>query len=152
MQNRERQEDVERDKVGIMKRVALIISMLVATATMAFAQAGSTKRVATKEGPQMTFVGAMSHDFGDFVVGGDKKTYAFEFVNDGTAPVVIVRVASSCKCISVKYPRRPIPPQGKGAIEVTYDPKEEGVFNKGVHINSNIEGGVLTLFVKGVVK
>ena len=132
-----------------MKRIiALIITLFMVSATTVSAQSDAT----TKSGPQMTFTGAMSHDFGEFVRGGESRSHTFEFVNDGTAPLVVVKASSSCRCISVQYPRRPVLPQGKGAIVVTYDPKDEGVFNKGVHLQSNIEGGTLTLFVKGEVK
>ena len=132
-----------------MKRtIALIITLVAIATTVAFGQSD----VVAKSGPQMTFTGAMSHDFGEFVRGGESRSHTFEFVNDGTAPLVVVKASSSCRCISVDYPRRPVPPQGKGKIVVTYDPKDEGVFNKGVHLQSNIQGGTLTLFGKGEVK
>lgn len=130
------------------KSIALVITLFVLATATVFGQLDA----AVKGGPQMTFTGAMSHDFGEFVRGGESRSHTFEFVNDGTAPLVVVKASSSCRCISVDYPRRPVPPQGKGKIVVTYDPKDEGVFNKGVHLQSNIEGGTLTLFVKGVVK
>ena len=132
-----------------MKRIiALIFTLLALATSCAFGQADAT----AKSGPQMTFTGAMSHDFGEFVRGGESRSHTFEFVNDGTAPLVVVKASSSCRCISVDYPRRPVPPQGRGKVVVTYDPKDKGVFNKGVHLQSNIEGGTLTLFVKGEVK
>ncbi len=130
------------------KSIALVITLFVLATATVFGQSDA----AVKGGPQMTFTGAMSHDFGEFVRGGESRSHTFEFVNDGTVPLVVVKASSSCRCISVDYPRRPVPPQGKGKIVVTYDPKDEGVFNKGVHLQSNIEGGTLTLFVKGVVK
>ena len=126
----------------------MIITLFALATSPTFGQSD----VEAKSGPQMTFTGAMSHNFGEFVRGGESRSHTFEFVNDGTAPLVVVKASSSCRCISVDYPRRPVPPQGKGKVVVTYDPKDEGVFNKGVHLQSNIEGGTLTLFVKGVVK
>ncbi|MBR1958681.1 MAG: DUF1573 domain-containing protein [Tidjanibacter sp.] len=132
-----------------MKRtIVLILTLFALSVGGAFGQADAP----TKEGPQMTFVGPMSHDFGEFRKGGESRSHTFEFVNDGTAPLVVVKASSSCRCISVKYPRRPVKSGEKGSVVITYDPKDEGVFNKGVHIQSNIAGGTLTLFVKGVVK
>ncbi len=132
-----------------MKRtIALIFTLLALATTVVLGQSGAE----AKSGPQMTFTGTMSHDFGEFVRGGESRSHTFEFVNDGTAPLVVVKASSSCRCISVKYPRRPVKPGEKGSVVITYDPKDEGVFNKGVHIQSNIAGGTLTLFVKGVVK
>lgn len=132
-----------------MKRgIALIIALLAVTwQSVVWGQ-----QEQTKSGPQMTFVSSMTHDFGDFELGGASKSHSFEFVNDGTAPLVIVRANSSCRCIEVKFQRKPIQPGQKGVVEVIYSPKDEGVFNKGVHIYSNIAGGNLTLFVKGVVE
>ena len=90
--------------------------------------------------------------FGEFVKGGKSKTFAFEFTNTGDAPLVLVRAKSSCRCIEVELPKRPIAPDGKGQVVVRYVPKDAGVFNKGVEIFANIPGGSLTLFVKGNVK
>lgn len=129
------------------KGIVLILTVLMVAFAPAFGQEAEGKK-----GPQMTFTGSMTHDFGEFVHGGESRSHTFEFVNDGTAPLVVVKASSSCRCITVKIPRRPIAPNGKGEIVVTYDPKDEGVFNKGVHLQSNIKGGTLTLFVKGVVK
>jgi len=129
-----------------MKRLAAILAAIVAFAAVCTARTGPK----SKDAPQMTFV-TMSHDFGTMTLGGEPRKFTFEFVNDGTAPLVVIRAATSCRCIKVDFPRRPIPSGGKGVIEITYDPKDEGAFNKGVHIYSNIEGGSLTLFVKGEV-
>ncbi len=94
----------------------------------------------------------LSHNFGTLEQGGEKVTHLFEFTNQGEAPLVITRTTSSCRCISVKAPKRPVRSGEKGAIEVTYDPKDVGVFNKGIDIYANIEGGFITLFVTGEVK
>lgn len=94
----------------------------------------------------------LSHNFGTLEQGDEKVTHLFEFTNEGEAPIVITRTTSSCRCISVKAPKRPVRSGEKGVVEVTYDPKDVGVFNKGIDIHANIEGGYITLFVTGEVK
>lgn len=104
-----------------------------------------------QQGPRISFE-QMNYDFGEFVKGGEAKSFDFEFTNTGDAPLVLVRAKSSCRCIEVALPKRPISPGSKGEVTVTYVPKDAGVFNKGVEIFANIPGGSLTLFVKGNVQ
>lgn len=105
---------------------------------------------ADDEGARLTF-DHLNHNFGTLQQGDEKVTHIFEFTNDGTAPLVIVRTTTSCRCINIKYPKRPVRTGEKGTIEVSYDPKDAGVFNKGIDIHANINGGYITLFVTGEV-
>lgn len=126
----------------------------VAVATLGVSAQSSaevTQQQQQSSGPRMTFE-VMSHDFGEFTKGGQSKQFDFEFTNTGDAPLVVVRSKSSCRCIEVKLPKRPIAPGAKGVVTITYVPKDSGVFNKGIEIFANIPGGSLTLFVKGNVK
>ncbi len=41
--------------------------------------------------------------------------------NTGEAPLVIVKVETSCGCTSAEYERKPIPPGGKGHFSFRYD-------------------------------
>lgn len=102
--------------------------------------------------PEMVFK-TTSHDFGTFHKGDKKsRTYSFEFTNEGTAPLVVTHSSSSCKCIEVRLPKRPVVAGQSGVVEIIYSPKERGGFNKAVRIYSNTPGGVLTLFVSGQVE
>ena len=127
-----------------MKRMIMLTILLLTL----FGVIGAKER---SEGAEITFE-HLNHDFGTLKHGGDKVTHLFEFTNTGTAPLIITRTTTSCRCISIKYPKRPVKAGQKGTIEVTYDPTDAGVFNKGIDIHANIEGGTLTLFVKGVVE
>ncbi len=62
-------------------------------------------------------------DFG-VVKKGEKRTHAFEFVNKGTADIVIALV-SACDCTSVEYSREPVKPGEKGVLLVTFDSSEK---------------------------
>ena len=132
-------------------KYTLLVVMAVAVATLGASARGEANEPQQQSGPRMTFE-VMSHDFGEFSKGGQSKQFDFEFANTGDAPLVIVRSKSSCRCIEVTLPKRPIAPGAKGVVTITYVPKDSGVFNKGVEIFANIPGGSLTLFVKGNVK
>lgn len=103
------------------------------------------------EGSQIKFT-TLSYDLGNLEYKGDSKTVLFEFVNDGNAPLVIIRSSTSCSCLSVKIPRKPIAVGQTGVIEVTFDPTDRGAFNKSARIYSNSVDKQQTLFVKGMVK
>ena len=134
-------------------KYTLLVVMAVAVATLGVSAQSSAEITQQQQqsGPRMTFE-VMSYDFGEFSKGGQSKQFDFEFTNTGDAPLVIVRSKSSCRCIEVTLPKRPIAPGSKGVVTITYVPKDSGVFNKGVEIFANIPGGSLTLFVKGNVQ
>lgn len=75
----------------------------------------------------------------------------FLFRNEGTAPLVIVRVLTSCSCFKASFPRRPVPPGGQGVIRVTYEPlkSEPGAFSKVLRIYSNSVTGREVITVQG---
>lgn len=127
-----------------MKRFMLLTLIILTLINILYGQ--SRKAVA-----EVTFE-QLSHNFGTLAEGGEKVTHLFEFTNTSEAPLLITRTKTSCRCITIKHPKRPIKSGDKGAIEVTYDPKDVGVFNKGIEVHANIEGGYVTLFVTGEVK
>ena len=92
-----------------------------------------------------------THDFGDVRrKGGDLQT-EFVFRNEGSAPLVIVRVLTSCSCIRAAYPKRPVAPGGEGVIRIVYEPHKSapGVFNRVIQIYSNSTGGREVITVQG---
>ena len=123
----------------------MLLTLIILTLINLFSAKGE-KRVA-----EITFE-QLSHNFGELQQGGEKVSHLFEFTNTGNAPLVVTRTKTSCRCITVKSPKRPVAVGEKGTIEVTYDPKDAGVFNKSIEIHANIAGGYVTLFVTGEVK
>jgi len=91
------------------------------------------------------------HDFGAVPHSSPKIEHRFTFTNDGTAPLVITRAATSCSCVKVSYGKRPIPPGGKGEIRVVYEvnKKEAGVFYKVIELYSNTAERRKNLIIKG---
>lgn len=91
------------------------------------------------------------HDFGVVDRKGGDLHVRFEYVNDGTEPLVITRIATSCTCIRADYRRRPLEVGESAAIELTYEPHkmEPGMFHKVVQVYSNSVDGMRLLTVSG---
>ena len=91
------------------------------------------------------------HDFGDVPRKGGDLVREFTFTNDGTAPLVVTRVITSCSCLKASFPKRPVPPGGQGVIRITYEPhkSEPGVFNKVIQVYSNSVDGRDVITVQG---
>lgn len=104
----------------------------------------------TKDGAEMELE-SISYNFGTLEQGSQKVTHEFEFTNSGIAPLVITKATTSCRCVSVNTPKRPVRTGEKSKIIVTFDPKDVGVFNKTIELHANIPGGILTLLVTGEV-
>lgn len=130
-----------------MKRFIALILTLLSTTALSVAVCGEN----SASGPGMKFE-KVNHDFGTLPHRGEKVAVEFTFVNDGNAPLVVTRTTTSCRCITIAAPKRPIRPGASGSIVVTYDPKDKGVFNKGISVEANIPGGSVTLFVRGEVE
>ena len=75
----------------------------------------------------------------------------FRFVNDGTAPLVLVRVITSCSCLKASFSKRPVEPADSGVIRITYEPhkSEPGAFNKVIQVYSNSVDGRDVITVQG---
>ncbi len=50
------------------------------------------------------------HDFGDVPRKGGDLVREFTFTNDGTAPLVVTRVITSCSCLKASFPNVPYRP------------------------------------------
>lgn len=104
----------------------------------------------TFEGAHIAFAENV-HDFGDVARRGGDVTKDFEFVNDGTEPLVVTGVKISCTCIKAEYSKRPVPVGGKGSVRLIYEPHkmEAGTFYRVVEVHSNSTEGVSLLTVHG---
>lgn len=88
---------------------------------------------------------------GDVPRKGGDVTHDFHFRNEGTEPLVVLRVITSCSCVKASFPKRPVAPGGEGVIRITYQPhkSEPGTFHKVIRIQSNAEAGDDLLVVQG---
>ena len=82
------------------------------------------------------------HDFGDVSVKDGPLSCTFTVTNNGTEPVTIFEVVSSCGCTDVKWSREKIQPGKSGTVSATYK-NEDGPmpFDK-----------TLTVYISGVKK
>lgn len=79
----------------------------------------------------------LEHHFGN-VAQGDKPAYRFKFSNEGTAPLEIRNIQSSCGCTAAVAGQKTIEPQGAGEIDVTFNSAgRSGSFQKSVRVVTN---------------
>lgn len=89
-------------------------------------------------------------DFGKITKGSD-GIRVFEFTNVGDAPLIIKRVQSTCGCAVPKKTEKPVMPNEKGFISVSYDTNRIGGFSKAVTVYSNAKKERKMLKIKGYV-
>ena len=89
-------------------------------------------------------------DYGIIDHGVDGKR-TFNFKNTGTAPLIFNRIYSSCGCTIPKKPEKPIQPGESGSIDVEYDTKRTGAFQKAITVNSNAVNSNIILRIKGEI-
>lgn len=81
-------------------------------------------------------------DFGKVEEVDGVVKHTFDFVNKGSAPAVIVDVTTSCGCATSSYTKKPIKPNDKGEVTITFNPKGRvGKFAKAIYVNTSQEGG-----------
>ena len=153
-----------------MKQIrSMLVCLLVAGAGLTFCRAQSTPVQSTpvqstpaqqQESPascQAPEKGARlgrpvnTYNFGNVPRKGGNLEKEFVFRNEGTAPLVIVRVLTSCSCFKATFPKRPVAPGQEGVIRIVYEPlkSEPGTFNKVLQIYSNSVTGRELLTVQG---
>ena len=67
------------------------------------------------------------HDFGDVSMEDGPLTCTFTVTNNGTEPLVLFEVVSSCGCTDVTWTREPLQPGKSGTISATFK-NEDGPF------------------------
>lgn len=90
-------------------------------------------------------------DFGDVQRRGDDLVREVGFVNDGSSPLVILSVTTSCSCLKAHYSRKPVAPGERGVIKIIYEARkmELGVFHRVMQVRSNSADGVNLITVQG---
>ncbi|MCW0482403.1 DUF1573 domain-containing protein [Gaoshiqia sediminis] len=94
----------------------------------------------------------VEHDFGSFKEEAGSQSSNFNFVNNGSTPLILNNVQASCGCTTPEWTRKPIAPGEKGFIKVSYNPQNRpGPFNKTITVSSNGEVPRTILRIKGNV-
>ncbi len=117
-----------------MNKTAIILCMLISFSSYSQLQFTKTK-----------------HQFGSINEEKGKVSTTFEYINTGSTPVIINKVQTSCGCTAPTYSQKPIIPNEKGIIEITFDPtRRPGNFMKTISVSTNfgdynlqIEGNVI---------
>ena len=104
---------------------------------------------ASAQGPKMVFENN-EIDYGTIAQNSDPLR-VFKFTNKGNQPLVIKHAQGSCGCTVPSYPKTPIGPGESGTIEVRYDTKRVGPFQKTIELTTNESELKHTLRVKGKV-
>ena len=129
-----------------MKKIVLFFGFLLLTTGLLIAQENKNEK---KNGAQLTFE-KTTHDFG-VIPNGSDGTYEFVFKNTGKEPLIISNAKGSCGCTVPVWPKEPIAPKESNVIQVRYDTKRTGKFQKSITISSNAETSSTVIFIKGEV-
>lgn len=133
-----------------MKLKRTILTMFVLfTWTITNAQIASNANVeATKETKTVEWI-SLIHDFGEINLK-EPATATFEFTNNGSEPVAILAVKSSCGCTVTDYSKEPVLPTKSSSVSATYDSKRIGTFQKAITVTMN-DNKQYRLTLKGTV-
>ncbi len=150
-----------------MKKIISLMAVVLATASMAFAQdinfeayqgekSGASDLATADEqsGAKIKQTGteATSWNYGNIAQSSTGVRF-FKFKNTGTAPLVISAAKGSCGCTVPSYPKEPIMPGEAGYIKVKYDTKRIGQYTKYVTLTTNATSNTTTrLKIYGLVE
>jgi hypothetical protein len=130
-----------------MKQIGLLALTILFSFTQIQAQ---TKKAKEEMSFDKTADGLTFHDYGSIVYGANGKV-DFIYSNQGTKPLVISDVKSSCGCTIPSWTKEPVAPGQKGTIKVEYNTKLPGVFNKTIEVYSNANNSPVRITIKGKV-
>jgi hypothetical protein len=131
-----------------MKTLNLIIILMNAIFIIASAQE-STNSI----DPNKSYIKfeKLIHDYGTIETNSDGNC-EFIFTNEGDSNLILSNVTATCGCTVPKWPQNPIKKGEKGSINVRYNTKIIGAFNKTIIVYSNGSEKPVTLRIKGQVK
>ena len=122
-----------------MKIVVLAIALVLNTASP------------LKDGAVFLFTGKTVHTFKD-TLEGELLSHVFEFVNNGTQPLIISHFEVACSCTKAIFSKEPILPGQKSVIEITFDTNGKyGYQDRTVKIYSNAKKNPVKVRIKTYV-
>lgn len=91
-------------------------------------------------------------DFGSIAEGGGRVSHTFTGVNQGSVPVVVADIVTTCGCTVPEFSRRPVLPGDSTLVTVTYDPMNRpGAFSRSLGVYSAERKKIASLTVSGSV-
>ncbi len=71
--------------------------------------------------------------------------YVFRWTNEGTSPLCVVAVSTTCGCAAPSYDRNPVRPGESGSVKITYHPKgHPGGFLRKIFVYTNLSSELPT--------
>ena len=93
-----------------------------------------------------------SYNFGNINELDGLKTHEFIFTNNGTQPLVIYDISTTCGCTVPEWSKEPVAPGATGSIKVTFDPLgRPGAFRKNITVKSNAREANSVIYIVGMV-
>lgn len=140
-----------------MKPTLLLLTLLLTLPLAARNERGArgqehhNRREALKEQGAHLRLTTFEYDFGTVQRRGGDLEYRLRILNDGTSPLVITRVITSCSCLKCDFSKRPIAVGAEAELTLIYQPlkAEPGTFNKVVQILSNSTSGRELFTIRG---
>ncbi|MBA9077480.1 DUF1573 domain-containing protein [Rufibacter quisquiliarum] len=101
-------------------------------------------------GPSIVFE-EQKFDFGD-IRQGEVVQHTFRFTNNGSQPLVISNVRTTCGCTATDYPKKPVMPGETASITARFNSAgKRGQQNKVITIDSNaLQGSTQVLIITKV--
>ncbi len=130
-------------------------SMILLSALFLFSVAFS-QDMASVSGAKLLNKAAISFEDSNFDFGtialNKPVSHTFTLTNNGNAPLIINRVATTCGCTASEYPKEAILPGKSADIVITYNAASAGAFSKSATVYSNAADETVVLKIKGVVQ
>lgn len=103
------------------------------------AKLDSLAHPATADGAQAMRFERTQIDAGHIGEDDTPPSYTFKWHNEGTAPLIITRVQTTCGCAAATYGRPPVRTGGEGTVTVTYHPKgHPGSFDRRIFVYTQL--------------
>ena len=115
-----------------MKRILITLYVLASVVLTAVAQARFTSNTEM-------------YSFGQ-IEWKHPVTVQYTITNTGDQPLVLTEVEPDCACSVAQWTKTPIAPGAKGTVNVTFDAKALGHFQKSVAIYSNAQPNLCLLY------
>lgn len=101
--------------------------------------------------PSITF-DQTSFNFGKINELDGFKTHIFTYTNNGSQPLMIYDITTTCGCTVPEYSKEPIAPGSTGKVKVTFDPLgRPGAFRKNITVKTNARESSVVLYIVGLV-
>ena len=96
---------------------------------------------------------ALTHDFGDILLGSGAVSWTFSVKNVGSSPLAIYSVTTTCGCTAVEWTKEPLKSGAVGKISVSYS-NDEGPypFDKPLSVYLSGSSKPVTLRIRGVCR